>query len=62
MPTLAEIQAAYQDLLCMPAYELARAVHCQRALCVLRDIIAWAEQRDAEAIQNEYVEHAAHSQ
>lgn len=54
MPTMKEIQAAYMALLRMPAHEAARAIHCQRAMCVLRDIIAWSEQRAPEDVQECY--------
>ena len=54
MPTLDDIEAAYLDLLRSPAHETARALHCQKVLCVLRDIIAWARQQSAEDVQSTF--------
>jgi hypothetical protein len=49
-----EIQDAYNELLRVPHDNPARALHCQKALAVLRDIIAWAQQRTSEEVQNAY--------
>lgn len=54
MSTLSDIQDAYIALLRIPHDNAARAVHCQKAMCVLRDIIAWAEQRTPEDVQECY--------
>jgi len=48
-----EIAAAYFDLLCLPAASVDRH-YAQKALCVLRDLIAERTGEDAETVQTTF--------
>lgn len=48
-----DIATAYFDLLCLPAASVDRH-YAQRALCVLRDLIAERTGEDAETVQTRF--------